>query len=188
MNFLTALFKTIDPMTPSMKIEKLCASSSLHHRRTHSSTISQHKTIKRMYKSLADPPAGDLKDAPDFIATRVVSKFCSFGMVASKSWSDTYLTIIDGIVRLYDSEETCRVDPRKFVMEIPLGRSHRASAIQKKNYSKDKMQVIDFYCFYLEVDNGIFSATKMIKLGSLSEATAQSIVNCIAYRSQKASF
>ena len=146
------------------------------------------KPSKEMYKSLADPPAGDLKDAPDFIATRVVSKFCSFGMVASKSWSDTYLTIIDGIVRLYDSEETCRVDPRKFVMEIPLGKAHRASAIQKKNYSKDKMQVIDFYCFYLEVDNGIFSATKMIKLGSLSEATAQSIVNCIAYRSQKASF
>lgn len=108
-----------------------------------------------MYKSLADPPAGDLKDAPDLIATRVVSKFCSFGMVASKSWSDTYLTIIDGVVRLYDSEQTCRVDPRKFVMEIPLGRGHRASTIIKKNYSKDKMQVIDFYCFYLEVDNGI---------------------------------
>ena len=134
-----------------------------------------------MYKSLADVDGP--KDR-DFIATRVVSKFCSFGMVSSKSWSDTYLTIIEGVVRLYDSEDTCRVDPRKFVMEIPLGKSHRASVISKKNYSKDKMHVIDFFCFYIEVDNGIFATSKILKLGSLNEATSKSIADCINYRSR----
>ena len=144
--------------------------------------------MNRSYKSMSDPPSSDMTRASDFIATKVVSKFCSFGMVASKSWSDTYLTIIDGVARLYDSEDTCRVDPRKFVMEIPLGKNHRASAITKKNYSKDAMQVIDFYTFYIEVDNGIFAATKLIKLGSLSEDTAKSIVDCITYKARTSTF
>ena len=146
------------------------------------------RVMSKAYKSLSDPPSSDVTRASDFIATKVVSKFCSFGMVASKSWSDTYLTIIDGVARLYDSEDTCRVDPRKFVMEIPLGKNHRSSAIAKKNYSKDSMQVIDFYTFYIEVDNGIFSATKLLKLGSLNEETAKSIVNCITYKARNSTF
>jgi hypothetical protein len=50
-------------------------------------------------------------------------------------------------------------------IHIYIGKNHRASEITKKDYSTDKMKIIDFYCFNVEIDNGIFSATKLIKIG-----------------------
>ena len=119
-----------------------------------------------------------------FASATVVSKFCNFGMVSSKKWISTYLTILDGSVRLYDSQESCVNDPRSFVLEIVLGKNHRASEITRKNYSQDKMQIIDFYCFYIEIDNGIFSSSKLLKIGSLDQNVAKSIVDCITLHSR----
>ena len=114
----------------------------------------------------------------------IVSKCCNFGMVTSKKWISTYITILDGCVRLSDSQESCVNNPRSFALEITLGKNHRASEITKKDYSQDKMQIIDFYCFYVEVDNGIFSPTKLLKIGSLDERVAKSIVDCITLHSR----
>jgi hypothetical protein len=114
-----------------------------------------------------------------FASATVVSKFCNFGMVTSKKWVSTYLTILDGKVRLYDSQESCVNNQNSFVLEIILSKKHRASEMSKKNYSQDKMQIIDFYCFYIETDNGIFSPTKLLKIGSLDQSVAKSIADCI---------
>lgn len=114
-----------------------------------------------------------------FASATIVSKFCNFGMVTSKKWVSTYLTILDGSVRLYDSQESCVNNPKSFALEIVLGKNHRASEITRKNYSQDKMKIIDFYCFYVEIDNGIFSPSKLLKIGSLDQHIAKSIVDCI---------
>jgi hypothetical protein len=114
----------------------------------------------------------------------IVSKLCNFGMVTSKKWISTYLTILDGCVRLYDSQQSCVNNPKSFALEITLGKNHRASEITKKNYSQNKMEIIDFYCFYVEIDNGIFSPSKLLKIGSLDQRVAKSIVDCITLHSR----
>ena len=126
---------------------------------------------------LDNDPSND--GARAFASATIVSKFCNFGMVTSKKWLSTYLTILDGSVRLYDSQESCVNNPSSFALEIHLGKNHRASEITKKNYSQDKMKIIDFYCFYVEIDNGIFSPSKLLKIGSLDQNVAKSIVDCI---------
>jgi hypothetical protein len=108
-------------------------------------------------------------------SSRVVTKFCNFGIVSSKSWSDTFVTVNGGVVRLYDSSESFMRDSHSHVLEIKLTKNHRASGISKKNYSKDIMKVIDFYCFYVEIDNGIFAPTKLLKIGSLDESVVRKL-------------
>mmetsp|Transcript_19973 Transcript_19973/g.19282 ORF Transcript_19973/g.19282 Transcript_19973/m.19282 type:complete len:140 (+) Transcript_19973:75-494(+) len=114
----------------------------------------------------------------------IVSKFCNFGLVTSKKWNSTYVTILDGSLRIYDSQDSCTNNPHSHVLEIILGKNHRASEITKKDYSTDKMKIIEFHCFNVEIDNGIFSATKLIKIGSMDPRVAKSIADSIKIHSR----
>ena len=86
---------------------------------------------------------------------KVMSKFCSFGVVTSRKWTSTYIAIMDGTVKVYDSKETCLQNPLNSVLVISLSKYHRVTPIKVKNYSKDPMKIIDFHCFYIETDNGM---------------------------------
>jgi hypothetical protein len=118
-------------------------------------------------------------DPGEYAAGKVVTKFCNFGIVTSKKWNSTYITIIDGRVRLYDTEESCRENPHSHVMEILISKHHKATEIVKKNYSQDKMKIIDFFCFYIEVDNGLFAPTKLLKVGAMEEHVSRNLADCI---------
>jgi hypothetical protein len=58
------------------------------------------------YAQLRDPPGGNA-DERAFAAGKVVAKFCNFGIVTSHKWISAYVTILDGVFRLYDSQESC---------------------------------------------------------------------------------
>lgn len=108
-----------------------------------------------------------------------MAKFCSLGMVTSKKWTSTYVTVLDSRVNIYDCKETCTTDPRNTVLCIHLDKYHRVSEIKRKNYSQNPLKIIDFFCFYIEVDNGIFSPTRLVKIGCLDQLQAETIVNSI---------
>jgi hypothetical protein len=110
---------------------------------------------------------------------KVMSKFCTLGFVTSKKWVSTYITVLEGKVRIYDSKESCIEDPLNYVLNINLSKNHRVSPIKRKNYSQIKLKIIDFFCFYIELDNGIFDATRLIKIGCLDQLQAESIAKCI---------
>jgi hypothetical protein len=66
-------------------------------------------------------------------------------------------------------------------MQIVLDSKHQASDINKKNYSKNPAKIIEFHCFYIQQDNGIFSPTKLIKIGCLDYGTVRNLVDCVHY-------
>ena len=121
------------------------------------------------------------------VRSPVVTKFCAFGMVASKTWDSTFITIIGNQLKLYDCEESSVRDPNSFVMQIILTPQHSTTEMHKKNYSLDKSKVIDFYCFTIEVDNGIFAPTKVLKIGSLHEHVTKLLIDAIADRTRSSS-
>ena len=129
------------------------------------------------YESLNDPVL--TSDEGAFQAGKVVCKLCSMGFVASKKWTAAYITILDGIVKIYDSLESCQANPLNPVLQIVLGSRHRASAVKKKNYSQDKLKIIEFFCFYIEIDNGIFAPTRLIKLASPDPVIVERLVKCV---------
>ena len=129
------------------------------------------------YEALNDPVINT--DESGFQAGKIVCKLCSFGFVVSKKWTSTYITILDGIVKIYDSEESCRSNPLNTVFQIVLSSRHRASEVKKKNYSQDKLKIIEFYCFYIEIDNGIFASTRLLKIGSPDPGIIERLVRCI---------
>ena len=109
----------------------------------------------------------------------VSCKFCSLGFVTSKKWTSVYLTISDGVVRVYDSQESCEHDPMDSALEIVLQSGFRASAIKKKDYSQNPLQIIHFFCFYIEQEQGIFAALRKLKLGCTDMKEAKQIVKAI---------
>lgn len=130
------------------------------------------------YKTLNDSPSDDERA---FAACNIVSKFCTFGMVTSQKWYATYLTILDGIVRIYDTRESCVDNEHSDIQRIVLNSTgrYRTSKIKTKNYSNDPMKIIDLHCFNIEIDNGLFAPTKLIKIGCYSMADAKRLTQAI---------
>lgn len=127
--------------------------------------------------SLNDPDHFDNPKA--FVDANVCIKICSMGFVTSKKWIQAYLTIVDGIVRIYDSKESCHANPQAFVQQIVLGAKHQASIAKKKNYASDPTKVIEFFTFNIEIDNGVLLPTKLIKIGSPDPQIIERIIKCI---------
>ena len=113
---------------------------------------------------------------------KVFSKFCPMGWVASGSWDLTFLVVLPGVLRLYDSQETFHSDPRGFVWELPTSsrgvdnkkpKKYFTSDVFEKDYSKEKYNpIIIKYCYVLK-DNGVWSPTKMLKVGSSDEMSVK---------------
>mmetsp|Transcript_7790 Transcript_7790/g.6963 ORF Transcript_7790/g.6963 Transcript_7790/m.6963 type:complete len:138 (+) Transcript_7790:87-500(+) len=129
------------------------------------------------YQELNDP---NINDPHAFVSASVSIRFCNMGFVTSKKWSSAYMTILDGIVKFYDSEESCQSNPLSHFLLITLGSKHQASEVKRKNYqSQDKRSVIEFFTFYIQIDNGIFLPTRLIKIGSPIPSIIEKIVKCI---------
>ena len=62
------------------------------------------------YASLPDPVVGH-KDS--FVKAVCNFKFCSLGLVVSNTWTAGYVTVVDGVLRLYDSRRTYENDQQK---------------------------------------------------------------------------
>mmetsp|Transcript_9171 Transcript_9171/g.12666 ORF Transcript_9171/g.12666 Transcript_9171/m.12666 type:complete len:143 (+) Transcript_9171:36-464(+) len=134
------------------------------------------------YSSLNDPV---IEDGRAFAAGNVCAKFCSMGFVTSSKWFSCYIKILDGILHLYADEKSSQEDPQNVVLKISLSKYHRASAIKRKNYSTDPAKIAEFYCFYLEVDNGMFSPTKELKIGCVNRPTAETLIKAIDVNTRK---
>ena len=132
-------------------------------------------SMQRIDQQLGDNPPSDQAEG------NITTKFWTLGLVTSRKWNSTYINVSYGRLNLYDSRESCISNPHTTVLSISLGKNHRVSEIKRKNYSKDNMKVIDFFCFYVEIDNGIFDVTRVLKIGCVNELQARAIANCIKY-------
>jgi len=130
----------------------------------------------RRYDALHDPVSNEDNA---YYSGKIMAKFCSMGFVTSSKWFPAYITIIDGRLRLYADENAVTQAPNDFIQQVSLTRDHRSSAIKKKNYSKDNSMLIEFYCFYVEIDNGVLSPIRQLKIGCLTQQAAQQIVDAI---------
>lgn len=137
------------------------------------------------YNTLHDP--ADLHNPKAFAEGNCVAKFCSLGLVASRKWFSSYITIVDGVLRLYDDKNTCTENPQNFVMEIPLDHKHRTSVWKRKNYSKNPYKVIDFYCFYIKKDTDGFYPKRELKIGCMDIDTAEKLIRCIEFNTKNQS-
>ena len=120
--------------------------------------------ISMPYNSLNDPVS--LEDARLFYKGPILAKFCSMGAVSSSKWFPCYITIYDGILRLYDDVETVTRNPSNTVLQMVLDNKRRPSNWKCKDYSKTADKVVNFYTFYMLKDSanvGLFS----FELGSL---------------------
>ena len=86
------------------------------------------------YSSLNDP--SELHDERGFIKSSVVCKFCSLGFVTSEKWFPGYIVIYDGVLKLYDNEETIKYNAQNTVLEIPLNHLRRPSVGNAKHTSR----------------------------------------------------
>ena len=112
-------------------------------------------------------------------STTCAVKFCSLGFVTSRKWTSVYLVIADGNIRIYDSEKTYMAAPLSFAEEIHLDRYHTCSAIKRKAYSQNGGSPVDFFCFYIEVDNGALQSTRVLKIGCLEHEDALRVNDCV---------
>lgn len=137
------------------------------------------------YNALNDPVS--LEDARCFYKGRVVAKFCNMGIVSSDKWFPCYLTIYDGILRLYDDEETVTRNPSNTVLQMVLDNKRRPSNWKIKDYSKVDNKVINFYTFYILKDN-LFSKAFMykrkLKFGTLDMDECEKLIRCIEFNTQ----
>ena len=124
-------------------------------------------------------PPPETRGAEDNTGAVVSAKFCNLGFVTSKKWTSVYITILDGVVRVYDSEESCLASPGNSFHEIYLGSGFRASAIKKKDYSQNPTQIINFFCFYIEQDQGLFSALRKLKVGCTDQKVAKQLAKAV---------
>jgi hypothetical protein len=53
-----------------------------------------------------------------------------------------YVTVIDGVVRFYDSSDSCMANPSDTVLTISLSRNHRCSEVKVSDYSQDKVRCL----------------------------------------------
>mmetsp|Transcript_25129 Transcript_25129/g.55734 ORF Transcript_25129/g.55734 Transcript_25129/m.55734 type:complete len:148 (+) Transcript_25129:170-613(+) len=130
------------------------------------------------FSTLNDP--GDLHDERGFVSAKMVAKFCSFGKVTSNKWFPVYITVYDGILRLYDEEATAKASPTSSVLQIPLDYLRRPSIWKRKDYSQVDDKTINFYAFYIMKD-GPFGLYREIKLGSHDVATLEKVIRCVEF-------
>ncbi len=130
------------------------------------------------YSTLPDP----VVSSTDTFCHAVVNfKFCNLGMVSSKKWMAGYLTILDGVVRLYDSRESYERDPTNgFVLKIPLCAGYFCGPLKGKVYAdqttSDKRGLnVEQYGFSLMYDYGIMVPLKQLKLACFDKKTADNL-------------
>ena len=106
------------------------------------------------YASLNEQKAGKSLGYP------ICSKFCSLGFITSYNWNQSYLSVSNGFVRLYDSEETFKNQPTNIVQELYLDETTCTSNIKSKDYSRVDGKAIIIHYFYIQVDNGFWMPTR----------------------------
>lgn len=114
-----------------------------------------------------------------FASGLIAAKFCTFGYVSSVKWFSCFVVVAEGQVRLYDDEQTFLSNPGNFVQKIYLTRNHQASEIKRKAYSQNGTGIVEFSCFYVQIDNGVFFPTKQLKIGCVSPQLAESLAKCV---------
>lgn len=134
------------------------------------------------YERMDDHGVGDTHSQA--VTAVAVGKFCSFGFVVSNTWFSCFIVIVDGVMKVYDSAESYHNNPQNHVLLLSLSKNHRASEIKRKNYSEDSRKIVEFYCFYVEVENGLFSPTRQFKLGFMNRNTAEWISRAINLNSK----
>lgn len=130
-----------------------------------------------MVSSAAEDPA---EEGTVLFRHKVFSKFCTFGFVALGSWDMTYLVVVPGALRLYDSEHTFIQDPAGFVLELNLTNESFTSQITEKDYSKDKFKPILLKSCYVLKDNGMWAPTKQLKVGSPDDITLRRLISAVS--------
>lgn len=124
------------------------------------------------YKELADPVSAG---SGQFVGARVCIKFCTMGLVSSKKWTDAYIVIQDGYLKLYDSQNTYSSNPANFVLDIFLDKTYTTSPTKSKDYSQRPGNVAIINYMYLEIDNGIFSPYRILKIGAVDTASLDNV-------------
>jgi hypothetical protein len=115
---------------------------------------------------------------------KVLTKFCTFGFVSGGTWDITYVVVLKGIVRVYDTEETFVNDPTGFVLEFNTSKKIFTSQIFEKDYSKDKASpILIKYCYLLK-DNGMWAPTKQMKIGTSDKITLKRFIDALARSSR----
>lgn len=128
------------------------------------------------YSTLREPVSNDHSA---YVSAPVTVKFCNMGVVTSKKWVPGYLSLLEGHLRLYTDQESMHAGPQNAVYTLHLLKEHQTSEIKRKDYSTDPTKLAEFYCFYVEKDNGIFSASRQIKIGCHSRDLAEQICRAI---------
>lgn len=124
------------------------------------------------YQDLKDPHViGASAGEHSFASARIFAKFCTFGIVTSKKWIDSFVVIQDSFVRLYDSEETYKSNPANYALEIFLAPHYTCSATKSKDYSHNSYTPAIIHYMYLQISNGMWAPTKKLKIGAGDIAT-----------------
>lgn len=132
------------------------------------------------YQTLSEHPA----EVTEYEG-EIFSKFCSYGFVTSRTWNSTYLVIRDSCLRLYDSKDTAEREPNNFVLELWLKEyKYGASIVKAKNYSQVEFKELMIHCVYLEVSNGFWAATRVLKIGAFDKRVIQKIREAIVVLSE----
>eukprot|EP01036_Dinobryon_divergens_P028910 gene28909-37929_t len=135
------------------------------------------------YFTLNDPVTEDRRAY--YSSGGICAKFCNMGIVTSSKWFSCYVVILDGVLTLYADEQSSLDNPQDPVLKINLSKYHGASAIKRKNYSQDPLKIIDFYCFYVQLDNGMFNPTKELKIGCTERSTADKLIRAIEINTRR---
>lgn len=130
------------------------------------------------FANLNDDTDIDVPNGADLRA-KVVAKFCSMGFVSSAKWFSGYIVIQNGYLKLYDHEDTEKYSAKTTVLEIPLDRQHRCSAWKRKNYKQGAGVPMDFFSFYIMVDNEWLGTIRELKIGSHDFHVVEDIMRCI---------
>jgi len=112
----------------------------------------------------------------------ILIRLCNMGVVNSKTWSQCYLTIKYGILRIYDDKETSIRNPNHTIMQMVLDEKRRPSHWKMKNYSKSSDKVINFYSFYILKDNDFMNVLmykRKVKFGSTTLEETDKLIRCI---------
>ncbi len=107
-------------------------------------------------------------------------KFCSFGIVTSAKWVSVFVVVADGNIRVYDSEATYMKAPLSFADQIHLSRYHVCSPIKRKAYAQHGGTPTDFFCFYVQTENGALMEQRLLKVGCLDYEQAKRFCACVA--------
>ena len=138
--------------------------------------------MARQYNSLNDP--ADVNDERAFLKAKIVAKFCSFGIVSSAKWFSGYIVIFDGVLKLYDHEDTVKYSPASTILEIPLNQTRRPSAWKRKKYSQNNGVPTDFYSFYIMQNSEWLGTIRELKIGTHDLPTMEKILRCVEFNTR----